>query len=122
MVTSLPPAAIAAFSSRSRPSALVTPGCTPANTRTALACWKRFERGAVGVTDLRDHLVAALEEVEAVHVSTAQQRAELAAHAGEIQAEVRDALTVEHHARLGQVDLQIAVHVQELAALPAGAD
>ena len=74
------------------------------------------------VADLRDDLVAAVEVVEAVHVAAAEQRAELLADAGEVEPEVGDLLAVDHDARLGQVDLQVGVDVQELAALPAGAD
>ena len=90
--------------------------------RLDLEIEQRIERRAIRVADLRNHLVAALEVVEAVHVRAAEQRAELAADAREVEAEIGDALAVEHDARLGQVDLEIGVDVQELAALPARAD
>ena len=90
--------------------------------RLDLEVEQRADRGPVLVADLWNDLVAAVEEVEPVHVRAAQQRAELLADAGQIEPEVGKTLTVEHNARLGQVDLQIGVDIQELAALPTGAE
>ncbi len=50
--------------------------------------------GARIVADLRDHLVGAPVDGEAVHVVAGEQDAELAADIGEVEAEVRDALAV----------------------------
>ncbi len=83
---------------------------------------QRADRRPVLLADLRDDLVAAVEEVEPVHVGPAEQRAQLLADAGQVQPQVGDLLAVDHDPRLGQVDLQVGVHVEELAALPAGAD
>ena len=74
------------------------------------------------VADLRDDLVAAVEEVEAVDVLRRRAACRAPPDAGEVEPEVGDPLAVDHDARLGQVDLQVGVDVQELAALPAGAD
>ena len=45
--------------------------------RLDLEVEQRPDRRPLGVADLRDHLVAAIEEVEAVHVRAAEQRAQL---------------------------------------------
>ena len=79
-------------------------------------------RGAVLVADLRDDLVAPLEEVEAIDVAAAEQRAELPPDAGEIETEIGDLLAVDHDAGLGKIDLEVRVDVEELAALEACAD
>src|SRR5438034_5241481 len=44
----------------------------------------------------------------------AQQRAELSAHAGEVEPEVGHLVAIDHDARFGQIDLQVGVDVQEL--------
>jgi hypothetical protein len=88
--------------------------------RLDLEVEQRAERGPVLVADLRDHLVATIKEIEPVHVMAAEQRAELLTDAGEVEPEIGDLLAIEHDARLGQVDLQVRIDVQELAALPTG--
>src|SRR5690606_15966296 len=90
--------------------------------RADLQIEQRRERRAVLVADLRDDLVAPVEVVEAVDVSAAEQRAELLPYRREIQPQVRDALAVEHDARLRLIELQIRVDEQELAALPTRRD
>ncbi len=84
--------------------------------RLDLEIEQRRERRAIRFADLRDHLVAAIEEVEAVDVVAAEQRAELLPDAREIEPEIGDLLAIEHHACFGQIDLQVGVDVQELAA------
>ena len=90
--------------------------------RLDLEVEERADARAIGLADLRNDLVAAVEVVEAIDVAAAEQRAELLADAGQIEPEIGDLLAIDDDARLRQVDLQIRVHVQELAALPAGAD
>ena len=90
--------------------------------RLDLEIEQRADRRAVLVADLRNHLVAAIEVVEAVDVRAAEQRAELLPDAGEVEPQIGDPLAIEHDARLGQIDLEVGVDVQELAALPARAD
>jgi hypothetical protein len=86
-----------------------------AGRRLDLEVEQRPDRGAVGVADLRDDLVALVVVVEAVDVRAAEQRAELAPDAGEVEPEVGDLLAVDHDARLGPIDLEVGVDVQELA-------
>src|SRR6185436_15204723 len=77
--------------------------------RLDLEVEQRPDGRAVGVADLRDDLVAAVEVVEAVDVGAAEQRPELLAHAREIESEVGEALAIEHDARLRAVDLEVGV-------------
>src|SRR5438876_557705 len=88
--------------------------------RLDLEIEQRRDRGAALVADLGNDLVAAVVIVEPVDVRAAQQRAELSAHAGEVEPQVGHLVAIDHDSRLGQIDLQVSVDVQELAALPAG--
>ena len=90
--------------------------------RLDLQVQQRIERRAILVADLRDDLVAAVEIVEAVDVRAAEHRAQLAPDRRQVEAEIREPLAIQHDARLRQVDLQVGVDVQELAAGPAGVE
>src|SRR5439155_20350686 len=72
--------------------------------------------------DLRNDFVAPIEVVEAIDLAAAEQRAQLPADAREIEPQVRDLIAVDDDARLRQIDLQVGVDVQELAALPPRTD
>ena len=66
--------------------------------------------------ELRDHLVAASLDAEAVHIVAAEQRAEIGPHLLKIKAESRYLVAVEGDLHLGHVIFEIAVGKDENAA------
>ena len=97
-------------------------GDQPAAGRLDLEIEQRRNRGPVRVADLRNDLIAAIEVVETIDVAAAEQRAQLATDTREIEPQVRHLIAVDDDARLRQIDLQVRIDVQELAALPARTD
>jgi hypothetical protein len=80
---------------------------------------QRIQGCPIFIADLGNDLVAAIEVVKAIDIGTAEQRAKLAPRRRKIEAEVRKSFAIDDHARLRQIDLEICVHIQELATLPA---
>src|SRR5215467_11957804 len=81
---------------------------------------ERLHRRAVLVTDLRNDLVTTVEIVETVDVRPAQECAELSAHAGQIESQIGETLTVKNDTGFRQIDFQVRVDVEEFSALPSG--
>ena len=65
---------------------------------------------------LRDHLVAAALDAEAVHVVAAEHRRQIAARLAEIDALRSELVAIEDHLRLRLVELQVRVGEDEHAA------
>ena len=72
--------------------------------------------------DLGDDFVGAALTREPVDEVAGEKEAELATDIGEIEAEIGNALAVDVHAHLRQIDFQVRVSEHELAAPKRGAD
>ena len=71
---------------------------------------------AVGLLDLRNHLVRPVVEAEVVDVAAPQERGQRAADVLHRQTELRGELPVDHHRRLRQVVAKIVVDEEEHSA------
>ncbi len=95
--------------------------------RHQLAAWcldleieQRVQRRAILVADLRNDLVTAVVKIEPIHIGPAEQRPQFLTDPGQIEAQVGESLAIEHDPRFRQINLQVGVDIQELAALPTG--
>ena len=75
-----------------------------------------IRRQPLGALDLRDHLVAAALDAEAVDVVAAEQRRQIAAGLAQIDALRAQLVAIEHDLGLRLVELQVGVGEDEHAA------